>query len=316
MNTRTTTNEIRTLRKCRCGWEKTTTLKRPRIHMGKMKCGGGSHKQPCTAQERAGQTNGIQSRVENHSAIGPNVAEAGQEEREGKERDADDTQGENPVAPPSNPRVESSQGARSLKSPGCKNRIKWPKSKEAEEWRKLDEHLSEPLQRTLCGPVEAKLNLFGEILYEGCSGRYRKVTIKKAVIRTKGGRKKEIDDLVASRRQLHKCWRKAEESEKDGLKVLWDQIRGRLANLRREERIRHQRKRKEKERANFFRNPFRYARGLLEEKASRTSEVSKEELEEHIHAQYSDPARNEPLGPPGYLPKPAEPSALFDVSPP
>lgn len=53
----------------------------------------------------------------------------------------------------------------------------------------MDEHLSELLQRTLCGPVEAKLNLFGEILYEECSGRYRKVTIKKAVVRTKGRRK-------------------------------------------------------------------------------------------------------------------------------
>lgn len=125
-NARTTTNEMRTLRKCGCGWEKTTTLMGLRIHMGKMKCGGGSRKQPCIAQERAGQTNGIQSRVENHSAIGPNVAVVGQEEREGKERDADDTQGENPVAPPSNPRVESSQGARSLKSPGHKNRIQSP----------------------------------------------------------------------------------------------------------------------------------------------------------------------------------------------
>lgn len=142
------------------------------------------------------------------------------------------------------------------------------------------------------------------------------MTIKKAVVRTKGRREKEIDDLLASRRQLCKCWRKAEESEKDGLRVLWDEIRGRLANLRRAESIRRWRKRKEKERANFFRNPFRYARGLLEEKASGTLEVSKEQLEEHIHAQYSDSARNEPLGPPGYLPKPAEPSALFDVSPP
>lgn len=31
-------------------------------------------------------------------------------------------------------------------------------------------------------------------------------------------------------------------------------------------------------------------------------EVSKEELEHHIRAQYSDPTRKEPLGTPGHVP--------------
>ncbi len=139
---------------------------------------------------------------------------------------------------------------------------------EVEEWRKLDEHLSRLLQKALCGSVVAKLNLFGEILYEECRNRYGEVTIREAVVRSKGWREKEIDDLVASRRQLRKHWRKAEESEKEGLKALWDEIRRRLANLRRAERTRRWRKRKEKERSSFFRNPFRYASGLLGEKAS------------------------------------------------
>lgn len=73
--------------------------------------------------------------------------------------------------------------------------------------------------------VEAKLNLFGEILYEECSNRYSEVTTREAGARTRGRREKEIDDLVASRRQLRKHWRKAEESEKEGLKVRWDEIR-------------------------------------------------------------------------------------------
>lgn len=117
----------------------------------------------------------------------------------------------------------------------------------------------------------------------------------------KGRREKEIDDLVASRRQLYKWCMKAEESEKEGLKALWNEIRRRLANLQRAER---------------FRNPFRHARRLLEKKTSGTLDVSKEKLEEHIRAQYSDPARNKPLGSPGYVPRPPEPSAPFDTSPP
>lgn len=115
--------------------------------MGKKKCGGGSHKQPCTAPERAGQTIGIQGRVDNHSASGPNVAEVGQEEsREEEERDDVEPQEVNPVAPPSDPKTESRQRARNLKSPLRRNKIKWPKANETEEWKKLDEHLIKLLQ--------------------------------------------------------------------------------------------------------------------------------------------------------------------------
>lgn len=55
--------------------------------------------------------------------------------------------------------------------------------------------------------------------------------------------------------------------------------------------------------------------GLLEKKTSRTLEVSQEELEDNTHAQYSEPAKKEPLGSPGYMPKPAESSSLFETSP-
>ncbi len=225
-------------RKCGCGWGKTTTLRELHIHMGKKKCGGGSLMQTCTAPVRAGQTNGIQGRVDNHSANGPNVAEAEQEERkEEEERDVDEPQEVNSIAPL---RTESSQRARNLKNPLRRNKIKWPKANKVEEWRKLDELLSGLLQKALRGSVVAKL--------------------KKS--------------------------------------------------------IRRQRKRKEKERSSFFRNPFRYARGLLEEKTSGILDVSKEELQEYIRTQYSDPVRKKNLDSPGYVPRPSEPSVLFDVSPP
>ena len=241
---------------------------------------------PCTASVRSGQTNGIQGRVDNHSANGPNVTEVEQEERREEEgRDADEPQEVNPEAPPSDPRTESSQRTRNLKNPLRRNKIKWPKANEAEEWRKLDEHLSGLLQNALHGSVVAKLNLLGEILYEECSNRYGEVTIREAAIRAKGRREKEIDEVVASRRQLRKRWRKAEESEKEGLRALWDEIRRGLVNLRRAERIRRRRKSKEKERSSFFRDPFRHARVLLEEKTSGTLDISKEELDVHIRTQ-------------------------------
>lgn len=106
-NARTKDNELRILRKCRFGWEKITTFRGLRIHMGK-KCDGGSHKQPCTAQ--AGQTSSIQGQVENHSAIGPDIVEAEQEER----TDVNNPQVEHLEAPPSIPRVMSRQNGKRI----------------------------------------------------------------------------------------------------------------------------------------------------------------------------------------------------------
>lgn len=115
---------------------------------------------------------------------------------------------------------------------------------------------------------------------------------------------REISQLVKERRLLQKAWRKAEGEEKEGLQSLWRQLRGRLAQLRQAEWIRKHSSCKEKARASFFRDPFKYARGLLEEKKSGTLQTSEQELEEHI----KEPPRESPLGSPGYVPRSPEPT--------
>lgn len=87
---------------------------------------------------------------------------------------------------------------------------------------------------------------------------------------------------------MRKAWRRAEEEEKEGLQNLWSQIRTRLTHLRRAERIRRRRSNKEKARTNFFRDPFKYARGLLEEKKSGKLQTTEQELEDYIKDQLSD----------------------------
>ena len=172
------------------------------------------------------------------------------------------------------------------------------------------------LEHSLRGKVERKLNIFGDILYEECKARFEMLTIKRHnAPRGKGRREAEIDALVQSQRQLRKRWRKATEEERVGLQVLWKEVRQKLACKRRAERIRKRRKRKEKERASFIRNPFRHARQLLEEKKSGKLEATKEEIEQYIRDQYSDPARNVPLGSPGYVPPPSPPASPFVCSP-
>lgn len=58
---------------------------------------------------------------------------------------------------------------------------------------------------------------------------------RKNTPKQKGWREMEILKLVKERCLLCKAWRKANQLEKEGLKALWDQLRARLANLRRAE---------------------------------------------------------------------------------
>lgn len=48
------------------------------------------------------------------------------------------------------------------KKPARRNKIKWPKSNEAEPWHTLDADLIKILEESLHGGVEAKLNLIGD----------------------------------------------------------------------------------------------------------------------------------------------------------
>ncbi len=89
-----------------------------------------------------------------------------------------------------------------------------------------------------------------------------------------------------------------------------------LAKLRLGKRIMSRGKRKEKERKNFFKDPFKHAHQLLDEKWSGKLAITKEDLEHYIKGQYTDAAKDTPLGSPGYVPRPVPPRSPFDTSQP
>ncbi|KAK0156469.1 hypothetical protein N1851_000237 [Merluccius polli] len=312
-NTGTPANEEKILRKCACGWEKVTTFRGLRIHQGKSKCGQKGQQRPCTAT--AGETRGTKSQGKNHRAEGPNVAEGTRvTEEEGPLVEAEPPrEHEYPVLTTSHRTEPNAE----TKKPARRSKLKWPKSNEAEPWRTLDTDLIKTLEGALRGGAQSKLNLIGDIIYQTCKDRFGEIVPKqRTALREKGRREKEILQLVQRRRQLRKNWRKATHAEKEGLKALWEEVRKRLAELRRAERIRKHSKRKQKERASFFKNPFRHARKLLEEKKSGKLETTREQLEQHVKEPYSDPQRSVPLGTPGYVPRPALPTAEFNIMPP
>lgn len=82
--------------------------------------------------------------------------------------------------------------------------------------------------------------------------------------------------------------------------------------MRRAECQRRDRRRWEKKRVKFTKNPFKYLSGLLGVKRSGVLKASKEEVEEHLRKVHSDPRREEELDLGGKLCCPEEPTISFD----
>ncbi|CAJ1061375.1 uncharacterized protein LOC119776004 [Xyrichtys novacula] len=155
--------------------------------------------------------------------------------------------------------IPTTEDRRKEKEPGRKNNILWPKAKDSDIWSKLDDDLATTLKNVLKGKVENKVNIFSEIIYDECLGRFgQKEKKKEHLSKAMSRREKEILQLVKERRALRKAWRKAEANEKEGLQALWDEVKCHLSSLRRAERIRKRRKRKESQRARFLKDPFKW----------------------------------------------------------
>lgn len=89
-------------------------------------------------------------------------------------------------------------------------------------------------------------------------------------------------------------------------------MRERIKTLCRAECQRRDRRRREKERVKFTKNPFKYLSGLLGVKRSGVLKASKEEVEEHLRKVHSDPRQEEELDLEGKLRCTEEPTIPFD----
>lgn len=80
----------------------------------------------------------------------------------------------------------------------------------------------------------------------------------------------------------------------------------------------HRRRRKERarKRAAFLANPFKLTKQLLGQKRAGRLTCSKDALNDHLKATYSDSSREQPLGPCDVLITPPEPAAGFDLKEP
>ncbi|MGH0149601.1 UNVERIFIED_CONTAM: hypothetical protein FKN15_044740 [Acipenser sinensis] len=125
---------------------------------------------------------------------------------------------------------QTNQHKREKNLNGHKPGVKWPRACEKTAWNTVNTDLCFALER-LSGTVEKKLDKFGDIIYAYGSERFgvEKRKEKVQTIPGKSRRQQEIERLVRERRQLRKQWRRAEQSQKEGLNLLQRVIKDKLA---------------------------------------------------------------------------------------
>ncbi len=196
----------KSLWKCTCGWQKVTSLRGLRIHQGRMKCGKTPNQHNRTAS--AGQTEGTQSLVANHSAAGPDSAERATSADEGEEEASRESEMRTVPSQVTQPGSHASIQKGAPRSSGQRQVCK-------RFGAGLMITSVECCKHSLRGTVERKLTLMGNIIYEECRERFGECTSKQTIApRQKGRRERHIELLISDRRHLKKRWRKAVPEEK------------------------------------------------------------------------------------------------------
>ena len=202
-----------------------------------------------------------------------------------------------------------------MEVPDKKPKINWPKASEAEKYRQFDDTMS-VVVANLRGNPEWKLNRMAEILYEEGKERFGLEGDGKTE-RKKGGpsrRDSKTTKLRAEKKKLRTRWLQADEQEKDGLKVLYEELKARHRRVVRDQRRLDRRREVRKARKDFISDPYKFAKGLFTESKSGKLECTKQELESHLAQTYNDPRREEELPPFPGLKKPTRPGIAFNMA--
>ncbi len=188
--------------------------------------------QACTTV--AGQTRRNHSQADHHSALDPTNAH-GEEEQDQPTQQNSHLLHHIPQCDQWSKTPSTEPTGEAHRKPVRKAKVKWPKASDKQEWRSFDQNLYTVLQNAIRSSATAKLNIFGDIIYEEGIGRFGELIQRKILPKQSGRWEREILQLVKERRLVRKAWRKAMDHES---------IRARLTNLRWAERIRKRRSRK------------------------------------------------------------------------
>lgn len=299
------------LQNCICGWSKVTSYLGLRIHQGKKGCLREEQQRPRIdyfLRKVSNQSNEAQQQDANHSlqCISTSVA---QEVTSNTEK---------AVVVSSIPPTQSERPAVEKKMPGRRPQVKWPSAAQRKLWETINTDLSTALEQ-LKGTAERKLESMGDVIYHYGMERFgvlEKNSRKQLPVVPTSRRLQEIRRLVQERRQLKRQWKKASEVEKEGINALQAGIKSRLSSLRKTETLRKRRKKKEHTRTQFYKDPYKFLKGLFSKEKSGILKTTKKDLEDHLRNTHLDPRRHEHLAIPSDIPPILPPKYQCDIGPP
>ena len=102
--------------------------------------------------------------------------------------------------------------------------------------------------------------------------------------------------------------------ERPEIQNILNDIKKRILVISRAKNQRKHRKKKRQAQRAFYSNPYAFAKKLFVESKSGKLDVPKEELENYLKMTYSDDLNGIPIPPLRDLPKPQDPTAMFDDS--
>lgn len=194
--------------------------------------------------------------------------------------------------------------------------VKWPVAN-SNEWLKLDEDADKCLESISKGSVDQKLPIMCTIIMNMGAERFGIEERRRVSNPAKPNRREaKISQLRQELKSPRRQFRMAKEEERNALAELTNIIRKRLMSLRRAEQNRRKGKERARQRSAFFGNPFDFAKKLLGQKRSGHLACPVEEIDNHLHATFSDISRDRDLGPCRGLVTPPEPGIQFNSAEP
>ena len=213
------------------------------------------------------------------------------------------------------PESESMQVPSTNESSGKKEKILWPSSVEKKKWKEFETAVCQKLKKSR-GSTEEKLSTLASTIYDigqQMFGIKEATGVKKQV----GGidrRQGRLNELRKEKKSLCRRWLQAIPEEKEGLKVLYEDLKKKCRLIQRRIRKNERRRQKKRAREQFLKNPYGVAKKMFTEAKSGRLECTKEELDEHLKKTYTDPKKNDRLPQLRGLKHPPKPKRAFKLN--
>ena len=118
-----------------------------------------------------------------------------------------------------------------------KSQDRVPSTQRQESWSGLDEELKQGLKKSL---KDGSVKSFSDFIYNKCIERFGVVLVKRPQEKKDSRRLRKLGRLKGEKKALRRRWKVAKEDEREGLSVLWEDVKRRVRDLRRAERGRQE----------------------------------------------------------------------------